>query len=177
MIRGGSRTWRIARLLACATAAVAVAAPATAGAQSPAVEEYTLDIPGGSNGSNGGSNPSGTASGGEGSGAAAGAAGSTGGGGGSTGTGSGAPGATKSDQRKDKQGQRDRDDEAAGIANLHRGESSQGVGTTSRPATEVVADTLFDTAMLPVLAALVAITAIGAWRVLRGRRRLSGQAG
>src|SRR5918994_711220 len=52
MIRGGSSLGRIGRLLVCALAALAATVPATTGAQSPAVDEYTLDIPGG-----GGSQP------------------------------------------------------------------------------------------------------------------------
>jgi hypothetical protein len=65
---------------------------------------------------------------------------------------------------------------------LHEGASgvdstSEPLDTTSRSAPEVVADTLLDSAMLPVLAALVVITGIGAWRVLRSRGTLSGQAG
>src|ERR687891_2263206 len=45
MIRGGTSSGRIARLLVCAVCSIVVAAPAVASAQ-PAVDEYSLDIPG-----------------------------------------------------------------------------------------------------------------------------------
>ncbi|HSJ16881.1 MAG TPA: hypothetical protein VK920_02170 [Solirubrobacterales bacterium] len=41
----------------------------------------------------------------------------------------------------------------------------------------MVADTLLDDAMLPILAALALITGIGAWRVLRHRHTPTGAAG
>jgi hypothetical protein len=46
-----------------------------------------------------------------------------------------------------------------------------------RSAPEVVADTLLDGPMLPLLAALVVITGIGAWRLLRHRHTPTGATG
>jgi hypothetical protein len=177
MIRGGSRSGRIA-LLVCVSAALA-AAPATAGAQS-AQEEYQLDIPGGGSGSNpaspGGTPPAATAAGtGSGStetgtGTATGTDTGTGAG---TGSGSDAAGNHAGDKTKAEQRKADED---LALGETHAGEA-EALDTSSRSAPEVVADTVLDSAMLPILAALVLITGVGAWRVLRGRRTLSGQAG
>jgi hypothetical protein len=175
MIRGGIGSGRIA-LLVCVSAALA-AAPATAGAQS-AQEEYQLDIPGGGSGSNpatpGGTPPAATAAGtGSGStetdnGTDTGTATGTGTGSGSDAAGNHAGDKTKAEQRKA--------DEDLALSGTHAGEA-KALDTSSRSAPEVVADTVLDSAMLPILAALVLITGVGAWRVLRGRRTLSGQAG
>jgi hypothetical protein len=175
MIRGGIGSGRIA-LLVCVSAALA-AAPATAGAQS-AQEEYQLDIPGGGSGSNpatpGGTPPAATAAG---TGSASTETGngtdtgtSTG-----TGTGSGSDAAGNHAGDKTKAEQRKADEDLA-LSETHAGEA-KALDTSSRSAPEVVADTVLDSAMLPILAALVLITGVGAWRVLRGRRTLSGQAG
>jgi hypothetical protein len=173
MIRGGIRSGRIA-LLVCVSAALA-AAPATAGAQS-AQEEYQLDIPGGGSGSTpaspGGTPPAATAAG-TGSGST-----ETGTGtdtGTATGTGSGSDAAGNHAGDKTKAEQRKADEDLA-LSETHAGEA-KALDTSSRSAPEVVADTVLDSAMLPILAALVLITGVGAWRVLRGRRTLSGQAG
>jgi len=163
MIRGGSRSGRIA-LLVCVSAALA-AAPATAGAQS-AQDEYQLDIPGGGSGSNpatpGGTPPAATAAG-------------TGSGSTETGTGSGSDAAGSHPGDKNDAGQRKADEDLA-LSQTHDGKANA-LDTNSRSAPEVVADTVLDSAMLPILAALVLITGVGAWRVLRSRRSLSGQAG
>jgi hypothetical protein len=178
MIRGGTRFGHTARLLVCAVCAVcavAIAAPATASAQ-PAVDEYSLDIPGA-----GGSEPvdpndpggagavaSGSGSGGDDSTSVSGGAGT-----GDAGTEGG---------QGEGEGGRAGSGEDVKYDNFHKGEdgigsTSEPLDTTSRSAPEVVADTLLDSAMLPVLAALVVITGIGAWRVLRSRGTLSRQAG
>jgi hypothetical protein len=175
MIRGGIRSGRIA-LLVCVSAALA-AAPATAGAQS-AQEEYQLDIPGGGSGSNpatpGGTPPAATAAG-TGSGSTETGNGTDTGTATGTGTGSGSDAAGKHAGDKTKAEQRKADEDLA-LSETHAGEA-QALDTSSRSAPEVVADTVLDSAMLPILAALVLITGVGAWRVLRGRRTLSGQAG
>jgi len=175
MVRG-RKSRRIARLLACACVALMGAAPATVGAQS-AVDEYTLDIPGGGGSgspdqgappSAGAAPSSAAASGGgsDGGGASAGGSGSDGGE--SAGRGSEESGATqRSDARK-----------LGELDELHSGSAAtrSPVRTDSRSAPEVVADTLLDGAMLPLLGALVLITGVGAWRVLRHRRTLTGAA-
>jgi hypothetical protein len=175
MIRGGIRSGRIA-LLVCVSAALA-AAPATAGAQS-AQEEYQLDIPGGGSGSNpatpGGTPPAATAAG-TGSGSTETGNGTDTGTATGTGTGSGSDAAGKHAGDKTKAEQRKADEDLA-LSETHAGEA-KALDTSSRSAPEVVADTVLDSAMLPILAALVLITGVGAWRVLRGRRTLSGQAG
>jgi hypothetical protein len=190
MIRGGMSLGRIARLLACAFAALAAAVPATVSAQSPAVDEYTLDIPGG-----GGSQPDDPGSppptGVEASG--------SGGGGGATGDGSAGGGAT-GDRSAGGGAAAGGDEDAAGRGesqgasggeglrydNLHddvAGTDSSGGGTTgpldtsSRSAPEVVADSLTDGGMLPLIAALAVITGLGVWRVLRHRRTLTRASG
>jgi hypothetical protein len=175
MIRGGTSFGRTARLLVCAVGAVAIAAPATASAQ-PAVDEYSLDIPGA-----GGSEPVDPNDPG---GAGAVASGSGGGGGGDVGSGSGGSGGAGGTQDGGGSGEGSQAGSGEDVKydNLHEGASGVGstsepLDTTSRSAPEVVADTLLDSAMLPVLAALVVITGIGAWRVLRSRGTLSGQAG
>jgi hypothetical protein len=173
MIRGGSRSGRIA-LLVCVSAALA-ATPATAGAQS-AQEEYQLDIPGGGSGSNpatpGGTPPAATAAG-TGSGSTETGTGTDTGTGAGTGSGSDAAGNHADDNTKAEQRKADKD---LALGETHAGEA-QALDTSSRSAPEVVADTVLDSAMLPILAALVLITGVGAWRVLRSRRTLSGQAG
>jgi hypothetical protein len=175
MIRGGIRSGRIA-LLVCVSAALA-AAPATAGAQS-AQEEYQLDIPGGGSGSNpaspGGTPPAATAAG-TGSGSTETGNGTDTGTATGTGTGSGSDAAGNHAGDKTKAEQRKADEDLA-LSETHAGEA-KALDTSSRSAPEVVADTVLDSAMLPILAALVLITGVGAWRVLRGRRTLSGQAG
>jgi hypothetical protein len=175
MIRGGIRSGRIA-LLVCVSAALA-AAPATAGAQS-AQEEYQLDIPGGGSGSNpatpGGTPPAATAAG-TGSGSTETGTGTDTGTATGTGTGSGSDAAGNHAGDKTKAEQRKADEDLA-LSETHAGEA-KALDTSSRSAPEVVADTVLDSAMLPILAALVLITGVGAWRVLRGRRTLSGQAG
>jgi hypothetical protein len=171
MIRGGSRTGRIARLLACVLAALAIA-PAAAMAQS-AVDEYTLDIPGGGGGGEP-ADPGGSAGA-----AAAGTEGSSGGPSSTTGSGGGGADTSGSDASgATAQG------EDLSLNPFHDGSGASGnisanapLDTSSRSAPEVVADTLFDGATLPILAALVLITGVGAWRVLRQRGTLSGQAG
>jgi hypothetical protein len=176
MIRGGSRSGRIARVVGVVMA-LAVAAPTAAGAQS-AVEEYSLDIPGGGGGSDSGTPSSGVPSAGttasgtptdtsSGSGGGTGIESSAGGGGGN-----GAD-AGRAEQEKQSQGQASDELEFGAI---HDG-GSTGLDTSSRSAPEVVADTLLDGAMLPILAALVLITGFGAWRVLRSRGTLTRQAG
>jgi hypothetical protein len=175
MIRGGIGSGRIA-LLVCVSAALA-AAPATAGAQS-AQEEYQLDIPGGGSGSNpatpGGTPPAATAAG-TGSGSTETDNGTDTGTSTGTGTGSGSDAAGNHAGDKTKAEQRKADEDLA-LSETHAGEA-KALDTSSRSAPEVVADTVLDSAMLPILAALVLITGVGAWRVLRGRRTLSGQAG
>jgi hypothetical protein len=175
MIRGGIRSGRIA-LLVCVSAALA-AAPATAGAQS-AQEEYQLDIPGGGSGSNpatpGGTPPAATAAG-TGSGSTETGNGTDTGTSTGTGTGSGSDAAGNHAGDKTKAEQRKADEDLA-LSETHAGEA-KALDTSSRSAPEVVADTVLDSAMLPILAALVLITGVGAWRVLRSRRTLSGQAG
>jgi hypothetical protein len=180
MIRGGMSLGRIARLLACAFAALAAAVPATVSAQSPAVDEYTLDIPGG-----GGSQPDDPGSppptGVE-------ASGSGGGGGvagdGSAGGGAAAGGDEDAAGRGESQGASG--GEGLRYDNLHddvAGTDSSGGGTTgpldtsSRSAPEVVADSLTDGGMLPLIAALAVITGLGVWRVLRHRRTLTRASG
>jgi hypothetical protein len=175
MIRGGIGSGRIA-LLVCVSAALA-AAPATAGAQS-AQEEYQLDIPGGGSGSNpatpGGTPPAATAAG-TGSGSTETGNGTDTGTSTGTGTGSGSDAAGNHAGDKTKAEQRKADEDLA-LSETHAGEA-KALDTSSRSAPEVVADTVLDSAMLPILAALVLITGVGAWRVLRSRRTLSGQAG
>jgi hypothetical protein len=158
VIRGGSSSRRVARLLACASVAVLVAAPASAGAQS-AIDEYTLDIPGAGSAGSGGdpTAPSGGASG-------------TAGGGRS---GLSAPAARQQRQLES----RGLTGEQAQLqfAPFHTG--GPGLDTNSRSAPEVVADSLLDGAMLPILAGLALITGVGAWRVFRGRWTPTGGAG
>lgn len=171
MIRGGSRSGRIAYLLVGVSAALAAVVPTAASAQ-PAVDEYTLDIPGGGGG-------------GDSAGGSAGVASARGGGAG----GSGGAGGAGSSERGAESGGRGAEGTASGGGGAVRGEEidssldgsgSTGAGgsldTSSRSAPEVVADTLFDSAMLPILVALVLITGVGAWRLVRHRRTLSGHA-
>jgi hypothetical protein len=175
MIRGGTSLGRIGRLLACALAALAATIPATAGAQSPAVDEYTLDIPGGggSQTDDPGSPPP--------TGAEASGASGGGGGGGVTGDGSvGGGGAAGGGEGTAGQGQGGSGDgvrydnfhEDVGATGSSSG-SSKPLDTSSRSAPEVVADSLTDGGMLPLIAALAVITGVGAWRVLRHRRTLT----
>jgi hypothetical protein len=175
MIRGGSRSGRIACLLVGVSAALAAVVPTAASAQ-PAVDEYTLDIPGGGGAGGGGEDSPG---------GSAGVASASGGGAGGT----GGAGGAESSERGAESAQGGAEGTASGgggaardeeIASSHDGGGSTGAGgsldTNSRSAPEVVADTLFDSAMLPILVALVLITGVGAWRLIRYRRTLSGQA-
>jgi hypothetical protein len=170
MIRGRRSLGRIGRLLACALAALAATIPATAGAQSPAVDEYTLDIPGGGgsqSGDPGSPPPTGAeASGARGGGGAAGDGSAQGGGG---------EGTAGQGQRGSGEGVRyDNFHEDGGASASGTGSgTSQPLDTSSRSAPEVVADSLTDDGMLPLIAALVLITGVGAWRVLRHRRTLT----
>jgi hypothetical protein len=146
-----------------------LALPSLAAAQS-AVDEYTLDIPGGGGSPSGSSGPP-----------AAGTAGS--------GSASGSGGAHS---KQDTRGSGAAADTAGGRARGDAGASSERVGAGAAPfqdgtapttnphgrtAPEVVADTLLDGAMLPLLAALVVITGIGAWRLLRHRHTPTGATG
>jgi hypothetical protein len=172
VIRGGSISKRLPTLLACALAALAVAVPATAGAQS-AVDEYTLDVP--QAGSGGGADPSDPSA--SASGDAAGTTGTTGGSGGATGASGGGDDALTPAQARERRQER-REDDNVSLGEIHDGKTStEPLHTTSRSFPEVIADTATDGPMLPIIAALVLITAVGAWRVLRGRGTLSGQAG
>lgn len=172
MIRAANRSGRIALIGVCVLGGLAVAAPTTVVAQ-PAVDEYSLDIPSGGSGS---SDNSGTPStGASASGAPTSSGGSGGGGGGSqSGGGGNGGGADPSAPAGKETGARA--DEELQLGETHDG-GSRALGTDSRSAPEVVADTLLDGAMWPLLAALVAITGFGAWRVLRGRGTLSRHAG
>jgi hypothetical protein len=166
MIRGGSRSGRIACLLVGVCAALAAVVPTAASAQ-PAVDEYTLDIPGGGGGgdSAGGSAGVASASGGGAGGAGSSERGAESGQGGAEGTASGGGGAARGEEI---------DSSLDGSGSTGADDGS--LDTSSRSAPEVVADTLFDSAMLPILIALVLITGVGAWRLVRHRRALSGQA-
>jgi hypothetical protein len=194
MIRGGISWGRIVWPIVCAVCAVAVSAPAIASAQ-PAVDEYSLDIPGA-----GGSEPvdptdpvgagavaSGSGGGGAGSGGGGGGSGGGGAGSGSGGSGDGGGAGTFEAQGKGEgskaefQGEGSQAGSNVRYDNFHEDEDGvastiQPLDTSSRGAPEVVADTLLDGTMLPVLAALLVITGIGAWRVLRGRGTLPRQA-
>jgi len=154
----------MARLFACACVALMGAAPATAGAQS-AVDEYTLDIPGGGSPSPSSGGPPSAGAAGSGSSASGGKQGGRAAGGSAGAGGSGVGGGSASVV-------------AAGFAPFHEG-VGRAIDTSPNPrsAPEVVADTLLDGAMLPLLGALVLITGVGAWRVLRHRRTLTGAAG
>jgi hypothetical protein len=165
MIRARYRTTGIA-LIVCACA-VGAAVPATAGAQS-AVDEYTLDLPGGGSPSASSGGPPAGAAGGSASGSGGGERGESAG----RGDGDGAGGGGSSVGGRDASGAQ------AGFAPFHEGEgAARAIGTSPRSAPEVVADTLLDGTMLPLLGALVVITGVGAWRVLRHRRTLTGTAG
>jgi hypothetical protein len=194
MIRGGRRSGRIARVVGVVVA-LAVAAPAAAGAQS-AVDEYSLDLPGGGTDSGDSGTPSsgapsagGTSSGtptdtssGDGtptdtssgggtptdtsSGGGAGLESRSGGDGGKGDASRGAEQSQSQDQRSDE----------LEFSGIHDG-GSNALDTNSRSVPEVVADTLLDGPMLPILAALVLITGFGAWRVLRSRGTLTRHAG
>jgi len=164
MTRGGFGTRGIS--LAVCVGAGLLALPATVGAQS-AVDEYTLDIPGGGGGSPSG-NPGGPPSAGT-----AGSASTSGSGGGQ--------------REQDARGSAAADTAGGGARGQARGGDGglgpldHGAGRTTdtddRNAPEVVADTLLDGAMLPMLGALALITAIGAWRLLRHRHTPTGAAG
>jgi hypothetical protein len=175
MIRGGRRSGRIARVVGV-VGALAVATPATAGAQS-AVDEYSLDLPGGGTGSGDSGTPSSGAlsAGGTSSGTPSDT--SSGGGAGveSRSGGDGGKGADASRGAEQTKSRGQRSDEL-GFGGLHDG-GSNALDTNSRSAPEVVADTLLDGPMLPILAALVLITGFGAWRVLRSRGTLTRHAG
>jgi hypothetical protein len=183
MIRG--RSLRRIAPLACACAVLAGVAPATAGAQS-AVDEYTLDIPGG--GASGSSDPGGPPSPSSGATPSSGAAGSSSGPGGvgvaSGGGGEQHAGGGKSEQAggggEASSAKRTADTQAvADFSELHSGASgfTAEVNPDPRSAPEVVADALLDDAMLPMLGALVLISGIGAWRLLRHRHTPTGAAG
>jgi hypothetical protein len=176
MIRG-RRSRRIARSLAC-VAAVFVMVPASAGAQS-AVDEYSLDIPGaGGGGGGGGHVDPGVAAGasGEPTGSETGSGVDTSGSGAASGSGGDGSGDGRDGENAGKRGDGKNVD---GFDELHGngGRQATALDTSSRSAPEVIADSLFDGPMLPVLAALVLITGFGAWRVLRSRGTLSRQAG
>jgi hypothetical protein len=185
MIRGGRRSGRIARVVGVVVA-LAVAAPAAAGAQS-AVDEYSLDLPGGGTDSGDSGTPSsGTPSSGTPS-AGAPSAGATASGtpsdtsseggtgiessSGGDGGSAAEPGGAKEEQHSQRQ-----PNDVLEFAGIHD-DGSNALDTNSRSAPEVVADTLLDGPMLPILAALVLITGFGAWRVLRSRGTLTRQAG
>jgi hypothetical protein len=178
MIRGRSLR-RVAGLLACACVAVAGAAPTTAGAQS-AVDEYTLDIPGAGGSSSGqGAPPSGAPTGAAPSDVAPSGAASA-----SAGTGGGRPGSESAAGGSAGSGNgsseaRNRDARRLELYALHAGvvDANTAAQPARRSAPEVVADTLLDGAMLPLLAALVVITGIGAWRLLRHRHTPTGATG
>lgn len=169
MIRGGTRSGRIALVGVCVLGALAVAAPSAVVAQ-PAVDEYSLDIPSGGSGSPGSSDGTGAPS------VGATASGSP------TSSGGGESGAESGGGRADTGGQDGKQTgasrgEEVQLDEVHDGGGSGELGTSSRSAPEVVADSLLDGAMWPLLAALLVITGIGAWRVLRGRGILSRHAG
>ena len=147
--------------------AALLALPSVAAAQS-AVDEYTLDIPGGG----------GSASGNSGGPPAAGTARSA--------TASGSGGGNRAQDARgsaaaDTAGGRARDAASGGAGGGGGGAPFDGSGRTTdtdhRNAAEVVADTLLDDAMLPVLGALALITGIGAWRLLRHRHTPTGATG
>jgi hypothetical protein len=148
-----------------------LALPSVAAAQS-AVDEYTLDIPGGGgaqSGNSGGPPAAGTA----GSGSASGSGGAHSG---QDTRGSGAA--------ADSAGGRAHGDASAGADRAgaggggapFQGGAAQTTDVDDRTAPEVVADTLLDGPMVPLLAALVVITGIGAWRLLRHRHTPTGAA-
>lgn len=172
MIRGGLSTGRIAPLLVCAFVALAALAPATASGQ-PAVDEYTLDIPEAGSGGSDPSNPNAPSTD-----AGATAAGGADGTGAGSGSGLSPAKATEARERKQERGEERQADDNVAFDALHDGKvRAQGLDTDSRSFPEVIADTVTDTAMLPIVAGLLLITGAGAWRVLRGRRTLTGQAG
>jgi hypothetical protein len=166
-------------LLVCVSAALAAAAPAAASAQ-PAVDEYTLDIPGGGGGGDSADPGAST-----GAGAGVPSAGVPSAGGDAGGGGGGSSQSTESGTGDTESGSgpggKAQGDEVEGLKPSHDGTGSTSANgslePSSRSAPEVVADTLTDGATLPILAALLVITGAGAWRVLRQRRSLSGQAG
>ena len=182
MIRRRGRSGRVARLLVYVSAALAAAAPAAASAQ-PAVDEYTLDIPGGGGGGDsadpGASPGASTVAGAEVPSAGVPSAGGDAGGGGGGSSKSTESGA--GDTESGSGGGTAQGDEIEELDPFHDGTGSTSANgslePSSRSAPEVVADTLTDGATLPILAALLVITGAGAWRVLRQRRTLSGQAG
>jgi len=134
-------------------AALAVTAPATAGA-APATDEYTLDLPSaGGSGSAPPPTPGGTVG-------AAGAPGAKG-----AGQSGLEPGVTAAEAAESARARELRFDI------FHRGGE---LAANGRPASAVVADSLLDTGMLPIVMALALITGAGAWRILRSRRELPG---
>lgn len=174
MIQGGCRRGRIGRVAACVVAAIALGAPAAASGQG-AVDEYTLDLPeGGGAGPVDPNNPpppTETSSG-TGAGSTTEAAAGT-----AAGTAAGAQDPKADDPKADERKRKPEPESVVSFAPFHEGVEPQNLDTTSRSAPEIVADALLDGAMLPILAALALITAAGAWRVLRSRRTLTGQAG
>jgi hypothetical protein len=180
MIRG-RRLRRIAGVACACVACVAVAggAPTTAGAQS-AVDEYTLDIPGGG-GSGSGQNappPAGAAP----SGAAPSEAAASGAASPSAGTSPSQPGSDSADVASARRGNgssgaRNPDTPSLEFDEFHSGVTPSAGKPDPRSALQVVADTLLDGPMLLLLGALVLITGVGAWRVFRHGRTLSGAPG
>jgi hypothetical protein len=169
MIRGGSRRGRVGPVAACVVAAIALGAPAAASGQG-AVDEYTLDLPeGGGAGPVDANNPPPPTTGATSS--------ATGGGSGTEAEPGTAAGTGAGAQDPKAGGPKGKPQPAISFAPFHDGVQPQSLDTTSRSAPEIVADALLDGAMLPILAALALITAAGAWRVLRSRRTLTGQAG
>ncbi|MGH2993434.1 MAG: hypothetical protein ACRDL1_07845 [Solirubrobacterales bacterium] len=154
-------------MLVCAFVALAVLAPATASSQ-PAVDEYTLDIPQAGGGGSDPTDPNAPSSG-------AGATAAGGGDGTGAGSGSGLSPAEAAEAKERRQERRE--DGSVAFGELHDGKAQAQEDTSSRSFPEVIADTVTDGAMLPILAGLVLITGAGAWRVLRGRRTLTGPAG
>jgi hypothetical protein len=140
----------------CALAVITALLPATAFGQA-AVDEYTLDIPGAS-GTNPGDPTAPTAA-------------ASGSGGGATGQGSGGRGKEETASRSElASGTSDAASDNLNLSSLQKGSGHSALPTSSRSAPEVVADSLTSSSMLPIVAALVLITGVGAWRLVRSRR-------
>jgi hypothetical protein len=144
----------------CALAVITALLPATAFGQA-AVDEYTLDIPGAS-GTNPGDPTAPTAA-------------ASGSGGGAAGNGAhGGKGETTS-RSELASGTSDAASDNLNLSSLQEGSGHAALPTSSRSAPEVVADSLTNSSMLPIIAALVLITGVGAWRLVRHKRNtLSG---
>jgi hypothetical protein len=167
MTRGGGTSGRVALGIAAALLAL----PSIAAAQS-AVDEYTLDIPGG-----GGGSPSGN-SGGPPAADTAGSGSASGSGGGHSGQDTRGSGAAADTAGGRARGDAGASAERAGAAGApFQDGTARTTDADDRTAPEVVADTFLDGAMLPLLGALVVITGIGAWRLLRHRHTPTGAAG